>query len=53
MANLVGVFWGTDDQKCFLRVLLGLVVWGPEKLFLGVLTKIKFFFSKKIQTILI
>ena len=43
MINLVGVFWGLDDQKCFLRVLLGFVDWGSEKLFLGVLTKIKFF----------
>ena len=47
MVNLVGVFWGTDDQKCFLRVLLGFVVWGSEKLFLGVLTKLNFFFLKK------
>ena len=39
MINLVGVFWGPDDQKCFQRVLLGFVVWGSEKLFLGVLKK--------------
>ena len=44
MINLVGVFWGPDDQKCFLRVLLGFVDWGSEKLFLGVLkTKNKIF----------
>ena len=41
--NLVGVFWGPDDQKCFLRVLLRFVVWGSEKLFWGVLTKNKTF----------
>ncbi len=39
MINLVGVFWGPDDQKFFLRVLLGFVDWGSGKLFLGVLTK--------------
>ena len=51
MINLVGVFWGPDDQKCFLRVLLGYVVWGSEKLFLGVLTKDSNKDSKlKIQT---
>jgi len=33
------VFSSADDQKCFLRVLLGFVVWGSEKLFWGVLTK--------------
>ncbi len=43
MINLVGFFWGLDDQKCFLRVLLGFVDWGPEKLFFGVLTKNKIF----------
>ncbi len=43
MINLVGVFWGLDDQKCFLRVLLGFEDWGPEKLFFGVLTKNKIF----------
>jgi len=43
MINLVGVFWGLDDQKCFLRVLLGFVDWGSEMLFLGVLTKNKIF----------
>jgi len=43
MINLVGVFWGPDDQKCFLRVLLEFVDWGSEKLFLGVLTKNKIF----------
>jgi hypothetical protein len=48
MVNLVGVFWGTDDQKCFLRVLMGLVVWGSEKLFLGGFDKNKnIFFLKK------
>ena len=48
MVNLVGVFWGPDDQKCFLRVLLGFVVWGSEKLFLGVFEKNEnFFFLKK------
>jgi len=47
MVNLVRVFRGTDVQKYFLRVLLGFVVWGSEKLFLGVLTKIKFFISLK------
>jgi len=45
MINLVGVFWGPDDQKCFLRVLLGFVDWGSENLFLGVLTKNEIFFS--------
>jgi hypothetical protein len=43
MINLVGVFWGPDDQKCFLRVLLGFVDWMSEKLFLGVMTKNKIF----------
>jgi hypothetical protein len=43
MFNLVGVFWGPDDQKCFLRVLLGFVDWGSEELFLGVFTKNKIF----------
>jgi len=43
MINLVGVFWGPDDQKCFLQVSLGFVDWGSEKLFLGVLTKNKIF----------
>ncbi len=43
MIYLVGFFLGIDEQNCILRVLLGFVVWGPEKLFLGVLTKIKFF----------
>jgi len=43
MVNLVGVFRGPDDQKCFLRVLLEFVDWGSEKLFLGVLTKNKIF----------
>ena len=48
MINLVGVFWGPDDQKCFLRVLLGFVVWGSEKLFLGGFDKNKnIFFLKK------
>ncbi len=48
MINLVGFFWGADDQKCFLRVLLGFVVWGSEKLFLGVFEKNEnFFFLKK------
>ena len=42
MINLV-FFLGPDDQKCFLRVLLGFVDWGSEKLFLGVLTKNKIF----------
>jgi len=37
------VFVGPDDQKCFQRVLLRFVVWGSEKLFLGVLTKNNFF----------
>jgi len=41
MINLVVFFGGPDDQKCFLRVLLGFVDWGSEKLFLGVLTKNK------------
>jgi len=45
MVNLVWVFWGTDDQKCSLRGLLWFVVWGYKKLFLGVLTEIKFFFA--------
>jgi len=35
MFNLVGVFWGTDDQKYFLRVLLGFVVWGVRKVIFG------------------
>jgi len=47
MINLVGFFWGPDDQKCSLPVLLRFVVWVCEKLFLGVLTKIKIFFSQK------
>jgi len=42
MINLVGFFWGSGDQKCFLRVLLGFEDWGSENLFLGVLAKIKF-----------
>ncbi len=43
-----GGFWGPDDQKYFLRVLLRFVDWGSEKLFLGVSTQIKkFFFLKK------
>jgi hypothetical protein len=46
MVNLVCVFLGPDDQKCPLRVLLRLVVWGSKKLFLGALTKIKFIFRK-------
>ena len=44
MVNLVGFFCGNDDQNGFLRVLLGFVVWGSEKLFLGVLTKNKILF---------
>ena len=40
MVNLVWVFWGPDDQKCPLRVLLRLVVWGSKKLFFQ---KINFF----------
>ena len=43
MIDLVGVFGGPDDQKCFQRVLLGFVVWVSEKLILGVLTKNKIF----------
>ena len=43
MVNLVWAFWG--HEKCPLRVLLRFVVWGSKKLFLGVLTKIKFFFA--------
>ena len=44
----MGVFWGIDDQKCFLRVLMRLVVWGSEKLFLGGFDKNKnIFFLKK------
>ena len=39
-------FWGPEDQKCILRVLLRLVVWRSKILFLRVLTKIKFFFSQ-------
>jgi len=46
MINLVGVFWGPNDQKCFLRVLLGFVDWGSEKLFLGVLPKKKKIFTQ-------
>jgi len=45
MINLVGAFWGPDDQKCFLLVLLGFVDWGSEKLFFGVLTKNKNFYQ--------
>jgi len=45
MVSLVWIFWGPDDQKCPLRVLLRFVVWGSKKLFLGVLTKIEFFFQ--------
>jgi len=41
-----GVFLGPDDQKCFQRVLLMFVVWGPEKLFLGGLGKKLSFFCK-------
>jgi hypothetical protein len=41
---LVGFFLGPDDQKCFQRVLLMFVVWGPEKLFLGGLGKKLSFF---------
>jgi hypothetical protein len=37
-------FGGPEDQKCFQRVLLRFVVWGSEKLILGVLTKNKVFF---------
>jgi hypothetical protein len=44
MVNLVGGFGGPDDQKCFQLVLLGFVVWGFEKLFLGVLTNGFWFF---------
>jgi len=41
-----GFFFGCpDDQKCYLRVLLGFVYWGFEKLFLGVLTKNKIFYQ--------
>ena len=36
---------GTDDQNYFLRVLSWFVVWGSEKLFLGVLTKNKIFYQ--------
>ena len=51
MINLVGVFRGPDDQKCSLPILLSFVVWGSEKLFLGVLTKDSNKDSKlKIQT---
>jgi hypothetical protein len=45
MINLVGFFWSPDDQKCFQQILLGFVVWGSEKLFLGVLTKNKIFYQ--------
>jgi len=30
MINLVGDFWGPDDQKCLLRVLLRFEVWGSK-----------------------
>ncbi len=43
MINVVWVFVGPDDQKCFLRVFLGFVDWESEKLFLGVLSKYKTF----------
>jgi hypothetical protein len=44
--NLVlGFGLGPDDQKCFQRILLGFVVWGFEKSFLGVLTKNKIFYQ--------
>ena len=44
MANLVGVFWGPDDQKCSLRILLRSVVWGSKKLLFGAFdTKNSFF----------
>jgi len=43
----VGFFWGPDDQKCSLWVLLRYVVWGSETLFLGVLIQIKHFFLIK------
>jgi len=52
MINLVGFVWGPDGQKCFLWVLLGFVVWGSEKLFLGVLHKLKFKKKKNIQTMI-
>jgi hypothetical protein len=45
MINLVGGFRDPDDQKCPLRVLLGLVFWRYETLFLGVLTKNKIFYQ--------
>jgi len=45
MINGVEYFWGHDDQKRFQRVLLGFVVWGSEKLFLGVLSKNKIFYQ--------
>jgi len=45
MINLMGGFVGPEDQKSFQRVLLRFVVWGSEKLILGVLTKIKFFIN--------
>jgi len=43
------VFCGTDDQKCFPWVLLEFVVWGSEKLFLGVLKKNNLFFENYSQ----
>ena len=49
MVNLVWVFWGPDDQKCPLRVLLRFVVWGSKKLFLGVSKKINFFYANYSQ----
>ena len=45
MIDLVGVFGGPDDQKCFQRVLLGFVVLGLENLFWGIMTKNKIFYQ--------
>jgi hypothetical protein len=44
MVDLVGVFFRYRRSKMFPTGLLGFVVWGSEKLFVGVLTKIKIIF---------
>ena len=41
-----GFFLGPDGQKCFQRVLLRFLVWGSEKLFLGVLKIKSYIFIK-------
>ena len=43
MVDLVGFFWGTDDQKCYLRVLLRFVVWVRKVIFGAFVKKLIFF----------